>query len=172
LFRNADQATPSFGEPERIIMGIDGIENLKPGEDDNNVDEEELDRLTRPDHEELQELPQAGDEMVLVEEPGDNDGANDETFNTRLGEDSELYDGDVNVDTDPDDAAHLEDTAEPAEYSNVFDSSGKEDQVAREVLRGEWGTGQDRRNRLARAGFDPNKVEEKVKELANERKNA
>jgi hypothetical protein len=44
--------------------------------------------------------------------------------------------------------------------------SGKSiDEVAREVIRGDWGNGQDRKNRLERAGYDYNAVQRRVNEL-------
>ena len=45
-------------------------------------------------------------------------------------------------------------------------SSGKSiDTLAREVIRGDWGNGQDRKNRLERAGYDYNAVQRRVNEL-------
>ena len=44
--------------------------------------------------------------------------------------------------------------------------SGKSiDEVAREVIRGDWGNGQDRVNRLRAAGYDYNVVQKRVNEL-------
>ena len=44
--------------------------------------------------------------------------------------------------------------------------SGKSiDEVAREVIRGDWGNGQDRVNRLRAAGYDYNAVQKRVNEL-------
>jgi hypothetical protein len=43
------------------------------------------------------------------------------------------------------------------------------EQVAQEVLDGEWGGGQDRRRALAEAGFDPNEVKEAVLKILNGR---
>lgn len=39
------------------------------------------------------------------------------------------------------------------------------DAVAREVIRGDWGNGQDRMNRLRAAGYDPNAVQRRVNQL-------
>lgn len=39
------------------------------------------------------------------------------------------------------------------------------DTLAREVIRGDWGNGQDRKNRLERAGYDYNAVQRRVNEL-------
>lgn len=39
------------------------------------------------------------------------------------------------------------------------------DEIAREVIRGDWGNGQDRINRLKAAGYDPKKVQDRVNEL-------
>ena len=41
------------------------------------------------------------------------------------------------------------------------------DEVAREVIRGEWGNGSDRRQRLEAAGYDFDAVQERVNELLN-----
>lgn len=44
--------------------------------------------------------------------------------------------------------------------------SGKSiDTLAREVIRGDWGNGQDRKNRLERAGYDYNAVQKRVNEI-------
>lgn len=44
--------------------------------------------------------------------------------------------------------------------------SGKSiDTLTREVIRGDWGNGQDRKNRLERAGYDYNAVQRRVNEL-------
>ena len=39
------------------------------------------------------------------------------------------------------------------------------DTVAREVIAGKWGNGDDRKNRLAVAGYDPNAVQDRVNEI-------
>ncbi|MBQ8429076.1 MAG: N-acetylmuramoyl-L-alanine amidase [Clostridia bacterium] len=39
------------------------------------------------------------------------------------------------------------------------------DELAREVIRGEWGNGADRKNRLTAAGYDYNSVQRRVNEL-------
>lgn len=39
------------------------------------------------------------------------------------------------------------------------------DEIAREVIRGDWGNGADRRNRLIAAGYDYEAVQAKVNEL-------
>lgn len=45
-------------------------------------------------------------------------------------------------------------------------TSGKSiDTLAHEVIRGDWGNGQDRKNRLERAGYDYNAVQRRVNEL-------
>lgn len=41
------------------------------------------------------------------------------------------------------------------------------DEVAREVIRGEWGNGSDRRQRLEAAGYDYDAVQDRVNELLN-----
>lgn len=40
--------------------------------------------------------------------------------------------------------------------------------VAKQVLAGEWGRGQERRVALANAGYDPNEVQQEVVRLLNE----
>lgn len=40
--------------------------------------------------------------------------------------------------------------------------------LAREVLAGKWGAGQERRQALADAGFDPNKVQKEVVRIVND----
>ena len=37
-----------------------------------------------------------------------------------------------------------------------------DDQIVSEVIAGQWGNGQDRVNRLKRAGYDPNRIQDKV----------
>lgn len=59
----------------------------------------------------------------------------------------------------------------------VFDGSGKIvyplsnkksiDQVAREVISGKWGDGQERKNRLIKEGYNYNQVQDKVNKLLN-----
>ena len=39
------------------------------------------------------------------------------------------------------------------------------DEIAKEVIRGDWGNGQDRKNRLQAAGYDYNAVQKRVNEL-------
>lgn len=39
------------------------------------------------------------------------------------------------------------------------------DEIAKEVIRGDWGNGQDRKNRLTAAGYDYNAVQKRVNEL-------
>lgn len=39
------------------------------------------------------------------------------------------------------------------------------EQLAREVIRGDWGNGQDRINRLRAVGYNPNAVQAKVNQL-------
>lgn len=41
--------------------------------------------------------------------------------------------------------------------------------VAREVLAGKWGTGQERRIALADAGYDPNAVKDEISRVVNNR---
>lgn len=39
------------------------------------------------------------------------------------------------------------------------------DTIAKEVIRGDWGNGSDRRNRLTKAGYDPDVIQKRVNEL-------
>jgi hypothetical protein len=39
------------------------------------------------------------------------------------------------------------------------------DEIAREVIRGDWGNGADRKNRLTAAGYDYDAVQDRVNEL-------
>lgn len=49
---------------------------------------------------------------------------------------------------------------------SVSTSTGKSiDELAKEVIRGDWGNGQDRKNRLTAAGYDYNAVQKRVNEL-------
>ena len=58
---------------------------------------------------------------------------------------------------------------------SVFDNNGKKvyttstkksvDTLAREVIQGKWGNGDDRKNRLIKAGYDYNAVQKRVNEL-------
>lgn len=55
----------------------------------------------------------------------------------------------------------------------VFDSNGKIvyplgksiDQLAREVIRGDWGNGEERKSRLTNAGYDYYAVQKRVNQL-------
>ena len=49
--------------------------------------------------------------------------------------------------------------------SSTYSSGKSIDTLAREVIRGDWGNGQDRKNRLERAGYDYNAVQRRVNEL-------
>ena len=49
--------------------------------------------------------------------------------------------------------------------SNTSAPSKSIDTIAREVIRGDWGNGQDRKNRLTAAGYNYNQVQKRVKEL-------
>lgn len=58
---------------------------------------------------------------------------------------------------------HVVSRREPAEHE-----SGKDlDVIAREVLAGDWGSGQDRRVLLDRFGYDPNKVQARSVAILN-----
>lgn len=56
----------------------------------------------------------------------------------------------------------------PQEEAPVEAAKSLED-VAREVIRGDWGHGQERRIALANAGHDPNKVKDEVVRFLNSR---
>lgn len=59
----------------------------------------------------------------------------------------------------------------PNEYTNEevkpTPPSKSVEEVAREVIRGDWGNGQDRVNRLTNAGYDYNVIQAKVNEILN-----
>lgn len=51
-------------------------------------------------------------------------------------------------------------------YGSASKPAGKSiDTLAREVIRGDWGNGQDRKNRLERAGYDYHAVQRRVNEI-------
>lgn len=56
----------------------------------------------------------------------------------------------------------------PAEKLPQPDENEKGD-IVDQVLRGEWGTGQDRRLRLQKAGYSPNEVQKELVRRANKR---
>lgn len=39
------------------------------------------------------------------------------------------------------------------------------DKIAKDVIRGDWGIGEERKKRLTEAGYDYNKVQKRVNEL-------
>ena len=43
--------------------------------------------------------------------------------------------------------------------------AAKVEEIAKEVIKGKWGNGQDRINKLKAAGYDPNAVQKKVNEM-------
>ena len=50
--------------------------------------------------------------------------------------------------------------------SGNFSSSTKTlDEIAREVIKGKWGNGTDRKNRLTKAGYNYSAVQKRVNEL-------
>jgi len=49
--------------------------------------------------------------------------------------------------------------------SGSIDNIKSIDTLAREVIKGLWGNGADRKNRLTRAGYDYNAVQKRVNEL-------
>ncbi len=56
-------------------------------------------------------------------------------------------------------------TAQPEAQPNVGGKSTEE--VAEEVINGDWGNGEDRKNRLTAAGYDYRTVQDKVNEILN-----
>ena len=56
--------------------------------------------------------------------------------------------------------------SEPSRSINsVLTGDKSNEEVAREVISGAWGNGQDRVNRLTNAGYNYNKVQKKVNEI-------
>lgn len=49
--------------------------------------------------------------------------------------------------------------------SNTSAPSKSIDTIAREVIRGDWGNGQDRKNRLTAAGYSYHEVQKRVNEI-------
>lgn len=63
----------------------------------------------------------------------------------------------------------LADQATPDETPSTEDEARKTvDELAREVLEGMWGSGQERRLALVRAGYDHNEVQARVNQLVAE----
>ncbi|MGX7111429.1 hypothetical protein [Gemella cuniculi] len=56
-------------------------------------------------------------------------------------------------------------SSEPVTASSYPGSNSLDEDVAREVIAGVWGNGQDRVNRLTNAGYDYNTIQQKVNEL-------
>lgn len=148
-------------------MGIENIDDLKPDDGE--------------DHDQLQELPQP----AVESDPKFMDGVPVEhhplnvTHEAQFVPDqdvSDLYIGDPDGEEEPEDRedeAGLEDTAEPAEMRNIFDTSSDEDvmaRVAQEVREGKWGSGQEKRRALAAAGYDHVAVEKAVRKLVGQAK--
>lgn len=52
-------------------------------------------------------------------------------------------------------------------YSGSTTPQKSIDTIAREVIRGDWGNGTDRKNRITKAGYDYNVVQRRVNELLN-----
>jgi hypothetical protein len=75
---------------------------------------------------------------------------------------------------DPENVEQTEENEKEDETEGEDEDDAKEDQidhslddVANEVIRGEWGEGQEQRQRLAEAGYDHNKVREAVTRIRN-----
>lgn len=76
------------------------------------------------------------------------------------------------VDPDLDDEATPDVPEVPEEdepvKANVFDDTKQLDQVAREVIAGNWGAGQAWRNAVADAGYDPNAIRQEIVRIKND----
>lgn len=80
---------------------------------------------------------------------------------------NEDFDFEVILDSQPDNeevAEVSEDTPPPLETPDK-----NFDQVVKEVMEGKWGVGQDRRLRLAKAGYDHVAVQKELVRIANGR---
>ncbi len=54
--------------------------------------------------------------------------------------------------------------------SSVSSTKKSIDEIAKEVIRGDWGNGEDRRNRLTNAGYNASEVQAKVNEMLSSNK--
>jgi hypothetical protein len=59
-------------------------------------------------------------------------------------------------------------TDDPPPYDEAVPETGVGG-IVDQVLRGEWGVGQDRRLRLAKAGYKPNEIQKEIVRRANNR---
>ena len=50
-------------------------------------------------------------------------------------------------------------------YPHPFLSKKTIDEIAKEAIRGDWGNGEERKQRLEEAGYDYDKVQKRVNEL-------
>lgn len=87
-----------------------------------------------------------------------------------------MSDSEVRPQDEPEGAIKPEDLAEnqpPDETPQEPEHTGTKhsvQEVAQQVINGEFGVGQDRRRRIAEAGYDLKKVDEAVKELLNKKR--
>jgi hypothetical protein len=93
-----------------------------------------------------------------------------ETF--RIGEDGYSRAADNSVGkslTTPDPTPYFNGWADQTEpwpnYNPPTGSRASHDKIAKEVIRGNWGNGQERKDRLAAAGYDYNSVQSRVNQL-------
>jgi len=62
-------------------------------------------------------------------------------------------------------AAKAKEAAEKAAAEKAAAAKAKVEEIAKEVIRGKWGNGQERKDKLAAAGYDYAEVQAKVNEL-------
>ena len=72
----------------------------------------------------------------------------------------EVFNGDTKIDPTPylTESIYTESTPQPMPSPTI-------DELAQEVINGEWGNGEDRYNRLTEAGYDYNAVQNRVNEI-------
>lgn len=68
----------------------------------------------------------------------------------------------------PEDLVGVEEAAEEAKTEEDKEENNSLDEVAQQVIAGEWGVGQERRRRLSEAGHDVQEVEARVTKLLND----
>ena len=52
-----------------------------------------------------------------------------------------------------------------SKVNEILSSKKSIDTIAKEVIRGDWGNGQERKNKLTKAGYDYISVQKRVNEL-------
>jgi CW_7 repeat len=80
-----------------------------------------------------------------------------------------MSDNDAPVTDEETSPASQEDVEADVPKNNLFEKSGAKsiEDVAREVLAGEWGLGVKRRQALSAAGYDPNEVQAAIVTIVN-----